>query len=158
LPYSRDRHLPPAWRNRCSLSETNVCKGMSSQFTSLPPFPYIEELFRKATGRILSVYTTWQSWLPVEPDEYFVFQPYIRPCHQQILMETINGFQPNPCSLLRQLLRPYGLMIQKKKNEYKVCTHSDSTIGKKEGTTIIWSEPSAPTETPTPESAPPTDV
>jgi hypothetical protein len=141
-----------------NLNSRRISRGMYSQFTSQPPFSYIEELFLKATGRKLSVYTVWRIWLPVDSDEYFIFQPYIRPCHQQILIETINGFQPNPCSLLRQLLRPYGLMIQKRRDEYKVCTHSVPTVGKKAGATIIWSGPGAPTETLTPESALPTDM
>jgi len=116
----------------------------NTQFSELPPISDINDLFLKATGVKLTLYTTWSSWNPVDPEEYFIFQPYIRPCHQRILVETINGVQPNPCAFLRQLLRPYGLHIVKRNNQYKVCVVSEHTVGKKPGTLLSWSEPDAP--------------
>jgi hypothetical protein len=116
----------------------------STQFSELPPISDIGELFLKVTGVKLTLYTTWRTWILVDPEEYFIFQPYIRPCHQRILVETINGVQPNPCAFLRQLLRPYGLHIVKRNNQYKVCELSEQTVGKKPGTLLSWSEPVAP--------------
>ena len=116
-----------------------------SQFTEVPPLNDIQELFMKASGLKLSLYTTWLVWKPLDPEDYFVFQPYIRPCHQRILMETINGQQPNPCSFLRQLLRPYGLLIQKSNSQYKIVEHTNPTVGKKAGLTIVWSSLGEPT-------------
>ena len=116
-----------------------------AQFTDLPPFSDIEDLFKKATGLQLSLYTTWRLWKHVDPEDYAIFQPYIRPCHQRILLDTINGVQQSPCSLLRQLLRPYGILIQKTNKQYKLCEHTNPTVGKKDGTTITWSSQDEPT-------------
>ena len=82
-----------------------------TQFKQIPPLEDIQDLFRSVSGVKFFLESSWFSWISVDPDEFLQFLPYIRTCHQQILMETVNGVQKNPCSFLRQLLRPYGLTI-----------------------------------------------
>ena len=112
-----------------------------AQFISLPPLVDIQELFVKATGLPFQTNVSWSLWLPVDIDEIIIFRPYIRPCHQKLIMDTINGIQKNVCSLLRQLLRPYSFSIIKKKNFYTLVEMKENAkvVGKKSGVTVVWS-------------------
>ena len=111
-----------------------------AQFISLPPLADIQELFVKATGLPFQTNVSWSLWLPVDVDEILIFKPYIRPCHQKLLMDTINDDTKNACSLLRQLLRPYSFSIVKKKNFYTLVETKENTkvVGKKSGATVVW--------------------
>jgi len=110
------------------------------QFAAIPPLDYIKEFFTSATDRVFILETTWTAWLDVDIDDILCFQPYIRPSHQQILRETAEGSR-NACSLLRQLLRPYGLCITHYRAQWKLEEIKEvvKTVGKKEGTTVKWS-------------------
>ena len=113
-----------------------------AQFISLPPLVDIQELFVKAAGLPFQTNVSWSLWLPVDIDEILIFRPYIRPCHQKLLMDTVNGIQKNACSLLRQLLRPYGFSIIKKKKFYTLVEIKEIVKGvsKKTGTTLQWQQ------------------
>jgi len=113
-----------------------------AQFVALPPLPDIQELFTAATGCPFQINVAWSAWLSIDVDSLFVFQPYIRPCHQKLLMDTINGKYKNVCSFLRQILRPYDFSIIKKKNFYTLVEIKEIVKGvsKKNGTTVIWQQ------------------
>jgi hypothetical protein len=115
-----------------------------AQFISLPPLNDIQDLFTRATGLPFQTNVSWSLWLPVDIDDILIFRPYIRPCHQKLLMDTINSVQKNACSLLRQLLRPYGFSIIKKKTFYTLVETKENVkgVGKKSGTTVVWTTPS----------------
>jgi hypothetical protein len=55
-------------------------------------------------------------------------------------METANG--KNACSFLRQVLRPHNFSIMMKKKMYYLCEIKEDakTVGKKDGTTVVWTE------------------
>ena len=111
-----------------------------AQFNILPPLADIQELFVTAIGLPFQTNVSWTQWLPVDIDDILIFKPYIRPCHQKLLMDTINGVQKNACSFLRQLLRPYGFSIVKKKDFYTLVETKENTklVGKKSGVTVVW--------------------
>jgi hypothetical protein len=111
-----------------------------AQFISLPPLADIRELFVMVTGLPFQTNVSWAQWLPVDIDDILIFKPYIRPCHQKLLMDTINGVQKNVCSFLRQLLRPYGFSIVKRKEFYTLVEIKENTklVSKKSGATVVW--------------------
>jgi len=111
-----------------------------AQFVEVPPLEEVKALFTATTGRQFQLYVTWTKWTPVDPADLYVFRPYIRRCHQKLLKETANGTQKNPCSFLRQLLRPYGYCIKLVKKTYTLIEWVDDmkTVGKKDGATIVW--------------------
>ena len=113
-----------------------------AQFVDLPPLDMIKELFAAATGLIFCEGVSWRVWQVLDPSDLYMFRPYIRKCHQQLLMETANGIQSNACSFLRQLLRPYGFSIKLFKKIYHVCELKEEakTVGKKDGATVVWTE------------------
>ncbi len=76
-----------------------------AQFVTAPPFDMVKELFTTATGLPFSEGVSWTVWQTVDPSDLYIFRPYIRKCHQQLLMEPANG--KNACSFLRQVLRPH---------------------------------------------------
>ena len=110
------------------------------QFAVIPPLDDIKEFFTAATDRAFIIETTWAAWLDVDVDDILCFQPYIRPSHQQILRETAQGVR-NACSLLRQLLRPYGYCITYYRTQWKLeeIKNESKTVGKKEGIIVKWS-------------------
>lgn len=114
--------------------------GDHAQFTTVPPLETVEHFFKIVTGIPFKLDATWVSWLTAEPDDVFEFLSYIRPCHRKLLMETADGVQPNPCSFLRQLLRPHGFAIRLSKKRYIVeeLKEDSKTVGKKPGTTVVW--------------------
>jgi len=111
-----------------------------AQFIELPPLEMVKEFFTMVTGLPFREDAIWKTWHPVDPSDLYIFRPYIRKCHQQLLIETANGIQKNVCSFLRQLLRPYKFTIKLSKNMYRVCELKEETktVGKKEGTTVVW--------------------
>jgi len=111
-----------------------------AQFVVTPPLEDVNSLFTAATGCPLHVEVTWLHWIPVSPDSVLCFVPYIRPCHQKILMETANN-QRNPCAFLRQLLRPHGFVIEYYRNKWtlKELKEELKTVSKKDGAVIEWS-------------------
>lgn len=119
-----------------------------TQFKEIPPLKDIQDLFMELTGIGLVVGGSWRTWRPVDPYRLLEFEPYIRKCHQKILAETVDGIQPNPCSFLRQLVRPYGFLIdfnidtqlytvkavvEKKKEPITSLTYRDGTVSVKFG-------------------------
>jgi len=114
-----------------------------AQFVTIPPLDMVKELFITLTGLPFSEGVSWTVWQTVDPSDLYMFQPYIRKCHQQLLMETANGVQKNACSFLRQILRPHSFSIKLKKNRmYYLCEIKEDikTVGKKDGKTVIWTE------------------
>ena len=84
----------------------------NTQFKTIPPLEDIQTLFCIVTGVKFFVESTWYTFVDTNnPDIFLHFMPYIRPSHQKVLLDTVNGKQKNPCSLLRQLLRPHGYTI-----------------------------------------------
>ena len=113
---------------------------MHAQFVELPPLEDIVELYKAATGGKFNLEETWKKWNKVSPDDLYMFLPYIRPCHQKLLKETANGTQKNPCSFLRQLLRPYNYSINYDRKTYSLQEFKEElkTVAKKEGAMVEW--------------------
>jgi hypothetical protein len=111
-----------------------------AQFREIPPLDDIKELFTSATGVPFYDEVSWSSWNPVDTDIILSLRPYFRPSHQKILLETAQGRRPS-CTLLRQLLRPYGYCIILYQKVWTMIAERDDTktVGKKEGATIVWS-------------------
>ena len=111
-----------------------------AQFRELPPLSDIAELFRMATGRHFQPEISWSAWETVDTDDILCFEPYIRPSHQSILVETASGIR-NPCALLRQLIRPYGFCIETHRTYWvlKEQKLSTTSVTKKAGATVVWS-------------------
>lgn len=99
-------------------------------------------LFYSATGCRLEVDASWTSWKTVSPASYTWLRPYIRPCHQRVLNDTINGTYPTPLSLFRQLLRPYEYRIEAGGGHWTLRTASPEkgVRIKPNPTTIVWSD------------------
>jgi len=115
----------------------------NTQFKEIPPLEDVKEFFTVLTGlQSFHIDATWLKWNPVNPDDIYIFRPYIRKCHQKILLDTANGIQKNPCALLRQLLRPHGFGIKYMKKRYTICEIKEEvkTVGKKRGATVVWVE------------------
>lgn len=110
-----------------------------AQFVVIPPLEEIHTFVTAATGGPCIVDATWRKWLPLDPDCVFAFLPYIRPCHQKLLMETADGVR-DPCAFLRQLLRPYGFLIEFYRGRWTLKENKEvaKTVSKKEGTTVTW--------------------
>lgn len=113
-----------------------------AQFVEVPPIEDVKEFFTAVTGRNFNLLVTWTKWLPIDTDQLYAFRPYIRRCHQKLLKETANGTQKNPCSLLRQLLRPHGYCISLVKKTYTLIEWKEDTktVGVKEGGLIVWQQ------------------
>jgi len=119
-----------------------------SQFVTLPPMEKVAWLFLHATGCRLEIDASWTSWNELTPESYVWLTPYIRPCHQTILHETMTGLHSTPISLLRQLLRPYDYRIESGLG-YWTLRHGKPEKGvriKKTPTRIVWNEPSPTAE------------
>jgi hypothetical protein len=80
-----------------------------SQFVVTPPLTQITLLFTSATGRPLVAGVGWSVWQKLSTDDLEAMRPYIRPCHQRVLEDTIEG--KVALALMRQLLRPHGYRI-----------------------------------------------
>ena len=113
-----------------------------AQFVNIPPLDMVKELFTSTTGLPFSEGVSWTVWQTADPSDLYMFRPYIRKCHHQLLMETANGIQKNACSFLRQVLRPHNFSIKLKKKMYYLCEIKEDakTVGKKDGTTVVWTE------------------
>jgi hypothetical protein len=81
-----------------------------AQFVVVPPLSRVRSLFESVTGVKFVPEACWKSWHVVNYDWLYEF---IRPSHQKLLIETIEGVQSTPCSLLRQLLRPHDYRIER---------------------------------------------
>jgi len=110
-----------------------------AQFRELPPLCDVCELFVMATGNLFQPEITWSEWKTVDTDDILCFQPYIRPSHQKIILETASGLR-NPCALLRQLIRPYGFCIETHKTFWvlKEMKLDSAPVTKKVGATVEW--------------------
>lgn len=110
-----------------------------AQFIVVPSRARIAELFEAATGQPLTVGSFWKKWNAVAAEAYAWLLDYIRPCHQQILKETLDGGSELP--LFRQLLRPHELSIKNYKKGW-ILTELNVKVVKvvedKPGATIVW--------------------
>lgn len=99
-------------------------------------------LFFQATGCRLEVDASWTSWKAMAPESYTWLRPYIRPCHQRVLNDTVAGLYPSPLSLIRQLLRPYEYRIEAGAGHWTVrSTSPEKGVRiKQKPTTIVWSD------------------
>ncbi len=86
---------------------------MHAQFIVVPPIGKVYDYFGKATGCQFAVDVKWSRWNAMTVECTEEFRKYIRPSHQQILNDTIDGKADNPASLLRQLLRPHEYTIRR---------------------------------------------
>ena len=122
------------------MDKKNKSKG-GAQFTAIPPFDDVRELFTLCTAHAFQLGISWSSWRPVDPNDVLCMQSYFRPCHQKILLETAQGTR-SPCALLRQLLRPHGYAIQLSGTLWTLTELKEDikTVGKKGGTTVVWNE------------------
>jgi hypothetical protein len=84
-----------------------------AQFVIVPPLSRIKLLFEKVTSCRFANECVWKSWTPATATDYEWLYEYIRPSHQKLLIETIDGTQDIPCSLLRQLLRHHDYRIER---------------------------------------------
>jgi hypothetical protein len=86
---------------------------MHAQFIVVPPLTKLTELFTKATGKPFVVGVSWMFWETCTVADFERFRKYIRPSHQKVLDEAVAGTAENPCSLIRQLLRPHNYTIRR---------------------------------------------
>jgi len=113
-----------------------------SQFVTLPPMDKVALLFFNATGYRLEIDISWKSWKTLSPDSLAWLRPYIRPCHQTILNDTLSGEQPTPLALLRQILRPHDYRIEAGAG-FWTLRHGKAAKGvrvKQTPTIITWSD------------------
>ena len=87
--------------------------NMHAQFILPPSLVKVNVLFEKVTGCALSAGVSWGRWLPHVSDDLESFRKYIRPSHYRVLDDTIAGRYDNPCSFLRQVMRPHNLTIRR---------------------------------------------
>jgi hypothetical protein len=117
-------------------------KANHSQFVVVPSRVRINELFEAATGTVMEEGATWTKWHPMPLEAYAWLLEYIRPCHQQILKDTLDDKQPTPAALFRQLLRPFDLTIKAHKKGWVLNTLQPPPVTKrvedKPGVTIVW--------------------
>jgi hypothetical protein len=116
-----------------------------AQFVVLPPLDRIRVLFVKATGAKFIPEAAWHTWKPVTTEDIVWLREYIRPSHQKILNETIDGIQESPCSLLRQILRPHEYRIERESYGWTLKhgqrTVSPTKLSVRTGT-VVWGESS----------------
>ena len=118
-----------------------------AQFTTNPPLELVKELFFATTGQAFHLEISWKSWRTPDVEDLFIFLPYIRNCHQTLLIETANGIQENACAFLRQLLRPHGYIIVRKRGTYTLSVKKKGiSVATAPGVTVYWGDaPAAPT-------------
>ena len=113
---------------------------MHAQFSVIPPLGKIQVLFKDATDKEMIPGIHWSVWKTPPSTCIEELRPYYRPCHMHILNETLENPAKTPCALLRQLLRPHNLQIQKKGSVWVL----NSTVEKaapvilKEGGVVDW--------------------
>lgn len=83
-----------------------------SQFVELPPFELVTDFFSKVTGLHFKNEATWIAWRELDEYEIAQFEPYIRPCHRMILNRLLEGKTGDPLPFLRQIIRPFGWIIE----------------------------------------------
>jgi len=114
-----------------------------AQFVVLPSLARITDLFTATTDVQMEEGATWTKWNYLSEEGYSWLLEYIRPCHQQILKETLENVQPNPAALFRQLLRPFNFTIKVHKKGWILATLNTpvaaTTVTDKPGVTIVWS-------------------
>ena len=117
-------------------------KANHSQFIVIPSKARVTELFEAATGAMLEEDSTWTKWSSLPVEAYTWLLEYIRPCHQQILKDTLDDKQPTPAALFRQLLRPFDLTIKAYKKGWILTALQPpvaiTTVADKPGVTIVW--------------------
>jgi hypothetical protein len=116
-----------------------------AQFVVVPPLSRISLLFEKVTACRFIKENVWKSWTPGIITDYDWLYEFIRPSHQKLLIETIEGIHVNPCSLLRQLLRPHDYRIERTTYGWTLKegrkSSSPSKVSVRTGV-MIWSEDS----------------
>ena len=118
-------------------------KHTHSQFIVVPSRARISELFTAASGVAMEDANTWTKWNYLPAEAYAWLLEYIRPCHQQILKETLENVQSTPAALFRQLLRPFDFTIKAFKKGWilnaLLVEPAPTTVADKPGVTIVWS-------------------
>lgn len=113
-----------------------------AQFVVVPPLDRVGRLFCIVTGCQFVPEASWTLWKVCDVSDIVWLRDYIRPSHQKLLNDTINGIQKNPCSLLRQILRPHQYHIEKTSYGWilkKGKTKSGSKlVTVKPGRRIVW--------------------
>jgi len=122
---------------------TNSNSVLHAQFVLLPSLARIPELFTAATDVQMEEGATWTKWNHLPEEGYSWLLEYIRPCHQQILKETLENVQTTPAALFRQLLRPFHFTIKVHKKGWILAAINTAatsmTVADKPGVTIVWS-------------------
>lgn len=113
---------------------------MHAQFIVIPPLARVSAYFTEATGKPLTPNITWNRWNALSSETYDEIATYVRPCHSGILDSTRDGLYENPCTLLRQLLRPHGLRIDYRNKIWTVRTaeFQEKGIRTRSGCVIVW--------------------
>jgi len=114
-----------------------------AQFTEVPPLTQINIFVKEVTGRICEVDASWSAWLTGDAtiiDTCLTqLRSYYRPCHLKLLIEYMS-LKSNPCNLIRQLIRPYGLTIQYRNSLWKIIRkHKDGIIDIGDPNIVSWS-------------------
>jgi hypothetical protein len=127
-----------------SLQPIELLATEMAQFVVVPAIDRIRRLFELATGAKFTNDACWKSWTPIQTAEYEWLYDFIRPCHQKLLIETVEGVQENPCSLIRQLLRPHEYRIERTPygwvlKEGRKAMESGQTISVRKGI-MTWSD------------------
>ena len=114
-----------------------------SQFSVIPDLAIVSEFIKEVTGCTSLLDSVWSSWLPGDPNriaEYLQkIRGWYRPCHLKILNETEDGLQRNPCALIRQLIRPHGLIILYQNKKWKIVRKITSVSVTNAENNITWS-------------------
>ena len=111
-------------------------RGMS-QFVVTPSLTTITALFTNATGRPFVAGVGWSEWRKIAKDDLEAVRPYIRPCHQHVLEDTIAG--KVPLALMRQLLRPHGYRIDTEGKGWRLIGPDGVHGAHGPGTIVTWS-------------------
>lgn len=107
-----------------------------AQFIVKPPLTVVGSVFSAATGRNLSAGVSWIDSQAITGDLLETVRSYIRPCHQSIVDRAAAGDSPIP--LLRQLLRPHGLRIEKLQRGWRVVDPAHPCVAHTPGATVVW--------------------
>ena len=117
---------------------------MHAQFVVIPPLEKVKSLFQSITGKEFSPDVCWGNWRFPTPEMYDTIRDYYRPCHSQILRETEEKLQKNPCALLRQLLRPHGYkIVVSGKHIWRLVNTADESpkgVSVRTGKTVVWND------------------
>jgi hypothetical protein len=115
-----------------------------AQFVVVPPLDRVGSLFCIVTGCHFVPEVSWISWKICDVSDITWLHEYIRPSHHKLLNDTLLGIQPNPCSLLRQILRPHKYHIEKTSYGWTLkegkSREGPKLVAVKPGRRIVWND------------------